>query len=553
MKETCRLLSVKEDKLALNIQYANGHDANGSDADVEHGEDLNGDDINGGAELHSEDESESDGESDDESDSEQDSDDENNEQDGEHETENVKSSKKGNRELYRNKGNPSEVDDNFFNLNEMEAYLDGEDKKELDRLNGKSKNKDDTDDDDSDNEIDYFNDITDDDESAESDNENEKQIKFSDFFDAEEEAPETLEQRRERRKQEREEKNKRKAKQAKEDLGLEDSEPEESSSDENPLFESDDDDDAEQEPEEEQELDDEQDNDDEVNGDYELNELKKSDFELRQSRLQRRIEDLEEDAVGEKSWQLKGEIDSSSRPKNSLLEEILEFDSTVRPAPVITEETTLRLEDIIKRRIKSKAWDDVERKIKPINDQQEFRKKLVLNQEKSKESLAQIYEKDYLEKLNKINNIDTDASKPEEPPAHTDIRNAMKSLFLKLDALSNFHFTAKPVAIEARIITNVPAINMEEVAPVAVSDGALLAPEEIKARPKGDVIGKTERSNTDKNRERRHKKEKQKNIKKANDRKIEEKEKLGIKVTTKERQQQLLNQVTKSRNVIKVN
>ena len=61
---------------------------------------------------------------------------------------------------------------------------------------------------------------------------------------------------------------------------------------------------------------------------------------------------LEDAAVADKSWMLSGEVGRKARPVNSLLEEDVLFEYATKIAPVITEEYTLSIEDIIKRRIK---------------------------------------------------------------------------------------------------------------------------------------------------------------------------------------------------------
>eukprot|EP00069_Balaena_mysticetus_P018658 bmy_11614T0 len=221
----------------------------------------------------------------------------------------------------------------------------------------------------------------------------------------------------------------------------------------------------------------------------------KSSFEIRQEKMNEKIASLEKQLLEKKPWQLQGEVTAQKRPENSLLEETLHFDHAIR-----MEETTFQLEDIIKQRIKDQAWDDVVRKEKPKEDAYEYKKRLTLDHEKSKLSLAEIYEQEYI-KLNQQKTAE------EENPEHVEIQKMMDSLFLKLDALSNFHFIPKPPVPEIKVVSNLPAVTMEEVAPVSVSDAALLAPEEVKEKNKaGDTKTAAEKTATDKKRERRKKK-----------------------------------------------
>ncbi|KAJ7385262.1 u3 small nucleolar ribonucleoprotein MPP10 [Desmophyllum pertusum] len=240
--------------------------------------------------------------------------------------------------------------------------------------------------------------------------------------------------------------------------------------------------------------------DDEVDTDEEKSKTT-SNFEKKQQKLKQKIEKLEKANLAKKPWQMSGEAGGKIRPINSLLEEDVSFDHTTTSAPDITEETTQNLEDIMKQRIKDEAWDDVERKVKPVTEPYEYKKKVPLDQEKSKLSLSQIYEQEYL----KQTQAEAEEKENEE---HVEIKALMTKLFTKLDALSNFHFTPKPPKPELKIVSNVPVISVEEVAPVSVSDAMMLAPEEVHEKKK-EQIGNTEQTDTDRKRERRAKKRRQ--------------------------------------------
>nr|CAG4649497.1 EOG090X09DZ [Scapholeberis mucronata]SVE93737.1 EOG090X09DZ [Scapholeberis mucronata] len=372
----------------------------------------------------------------------------------------------------------TEVDDEFFKVGEMERFLEKEEAK-----------KPEVKDDDADEEfIDFFGDIPSDDE----ENEVAMKAKYKDFF-----------------------------KGAADDRGQdfdEDEDPEEGDED---LEDEMDEEDEDMEPKGKRvkfNFDDDSQSSDESSSEKSDQDTSKSNiksnFEQRQERLKSKIQEMEDEAVAPKPWQLLGESKAELRPENALLEEDLMFEHTTRQAPVITEETTKTLEDIIRQRIKDEAFDDVERKIKPVYDPSEYKKKLVLDQEKSKFSLAEIYEQEYLKQQESQNTAAQTTSladplnkdEPADDVVRLAIRKRMANVFAKLDALCNFYYTPRMPAPDIKIVSNMPSITMEEIAPVAVSDANLLAPQEVQDPVRGVLKGSTEKEKTDRLRERRKKK-----------------------------------------------
>lgn len=229
----------------------------------------------------------------------------------------------------------------------------------------------------------------------------------------------------------------------------------------------------------------------------------KSAYQKKKESEEKRIRQLEQEMMERKGWQLSGEVAAGHRPSNSLLEEHLQFDFMSRQAPLVTEEFSRQIEDIIRQRIKNESWDDVVRKTKPSEEAFEFKRRITLEQEKSKSSLAQVYEKEYLKSAGQ-------AQPEKEDPAQAKIKKMARILYTKLDSLSSFHFTPRLPEPELKMISNLPAVTMEEAIPAAVSESTLLAPEEVSRKEKREFMTATEKTDTDRKRERRGKKRFQK-------------------------------------------
>lgn len=205
-----------------------------------------------------------------------------------------------------------------------------------------------------------------------------------------------------------------------------------------------------------------------------------SSFEKQQQKLQAEIAQLEAELVAEKKWTMKGEVRLKDRPTDSLLDDdeapTLEFDRTSKPVPVITEEVTESIEDLIKRRVRSDEFDDLPKRL--ITDVSKFvqRQKTEVSDQKSLKSLAEIYEDTY-------HGVDPDQKISDEvQQAHDEISDLFTSLNYKLDSLCSAHYVPKPhefKTIDIKVTDAAALISMEDAQPLHVSDEVKLAPQEV--------------------------------------------------------------------------
>ncbi|KAG6503301.1 hypothetical protein ZIOFF_035612 [Zingiber officinale] len=143
-------------------------------------------------------------------------------------------------------------------------------------------------------------------------------------------------------------------------------------------------------------------------------------------------------------------------------------------------------------------FDDVERA--PILPSKPPKETKEMDENKSKKGLAEIYEEEYAQKTGLAPALLSASDK-----LKIEATMLFKKISLKLDALSHFHFAPKPVIEDMSIQVNVPALAMEEVAPLAVSDAAMLAPEEI-FHGKGNIKEEAELTKEERKRRRANQK-----------------------------------------------
>jgi len=116
---------------------------------------------------------------------------------------------------------------------------------------------------------------------------------------------------------------------------------------------------------------------------------------------------------------------------------------------------------------------------------------------KSKKGLGDLYQDDMQKKLLAMNSDAFLENEMKGPDAalKREIEDISKNLFLKLDTLSNAHFTPRAPRTDATISTqNVPSMMLEEVTPLAVGAGnhTKSAGEMFTVRSKREMREKTE-------------------------------------------------------------
>ncbi|KAL1965167.1 hypothetical protein VTN77DRAFT_6080 [Rasamsonia byssochlamydoides] len=254
-------------------------------------------------------------------------------------------------------------------------------------------------------------------------------------------------------------------------------------------------------------------------------QMSRSSHEKQRARIADEIRRLEAANVAKKEWMLAGEAKAAERPLNSLIENDLDFERIGKPVPVVTNETSEEIEQLVKRRILAKEFDEVIRRLPDSLSSDGVRRgRFEIDETKPQQSLAELYEADHL-RANDPNYVDQKDQKLRRE--HAEISQLWKEISSQLDSLSNWHYKPKVPQANISVVTDVATITMEEARPTAgghISEQGTLAPQEIYnpvdngglggevVLKSGASVAKDEMTREEKIRRRRRQKEKNKKI-----------------------------------------
>lgn len=233
--------------------------------------------------------------------------------------------------------------------------------------------------------------------------------------------------------------------------------------------------------------------DDEISDDEDAPADQRADrsaHEKQRARIADEIRRLEAANVSKKEWMVAGEARAAERPMNSLIEEDLEFERIGKPVPVVTNEVSEGIEDLVKRRILAKEFDEVIRRHPGVSDGQEVKRgRFELDDTKPKQSLTELYEADHL-RATAPNYVDPKNQKLMR--VHAELTSIWKDISSQLDTLSNSHYKPNAPQADINVVPDVATVTMEDARPTAggsLGGSAALAPQEIYAPGDGKEAG----------------------------------------------------------------
>ena len=245
-----------------------------------------------------------------------------------------------------------------------------------------------------------------------------------------------------------------------------------------------------------------------------------SAHEKQRAKIAAEIRELEAANVAKRDWTLSGEARAADRPMNSLIEEDLEFERLGKPVPVITAEVSEEIEQLIKRRILAREFDEViRRRPDAIGGASEVRRgRAEVDDSRPQTGLAEVYEQQHL-RATDPGYVDKRSAATKKQ--HQEIDKLWKEVSYQLDLLSNLHFKPKRMETEIKTVEDKPKISMEDARPSGEGIGveeSMLAPQEVyragEARREGEMVRKSgvavskeEMSREEKLRKRRREKE----------------------------------------------